>query len=75
MIKHESEAFSKEIERRVQELGMDYLEALTIYMQEADLDESKVKKLLTPNLKAKLEQECYDLNRFGKKLNRLPEDL
>lgn len=71
MIKiHDVDNFTAEIERRVREQDMEYLEAIVSYMQETGLDEVKIKKLMSSAIKDKLEEESDSLNRLGKRQKR-----
>jgi hypothetical protein len=74
MIKiHDIDNFTAEIERRVQEHQMEYLEAIVSYMNETGLDEVKIKKLISPTIKHKLEEESDSFNRLGKRQKRFKD--
>lgn len=74
MIKvHDIDNFTAEIERRVRENDMQYLEAIVSYMQETGLDEIKIKKLISTTIKEKLEEESDSFNRLGKRQKRFKD--
>jgi hypothetical protein len=58
-----SAEFSKIIEDLVEEKkDLSYMDAVVYYCEKKDIDTSTVSKLLTKNLKAKIEVEARELN-------------
>ena len=53
--------------------GISYIDAACIIIEERGMDYSNLKRLLTPSLKAKIEEEASSLNLIrGDKKNKLP---
>lgn len=53
--------------------GVSYIDAAVVIIEERGLDYSNLKRLLTPSLKAKIEEEASSLNLIrGDKKNKLP---
>ena len=52
--------FSMAIEARASDLGVDLITSLTMTMVECSIDPESVVKMITPNLKKKLEKEASD---------------
>jgi hypothetical protein len=58
--------FAIEIETRVRKQGMDYLEAIVHYCDEAGIEVDDVSKLVVGSLKEKLEAEAQRVNLLPK---------
>ena len=53
--------------------GVSYIDAACMIIEDRGMDYSNLKRLLTPSLKSKIEQEASGLNLIkGKKANKLP---
>lgn len=65
------EDFFKDIEERVYKYDISYLDAILEYCEDTGLEPDRVSKLISPNLKSKLEMEAKGLN-FIKKSSKLP---
>jgi len=53
--------------------GVSYIDAAVVIIEERGMDYSNLKRLLTPSLKAKIEEEASSLNLIrGDKKNKLP---
>ena len=65
------EEFFKEIEDRVYKYDIGWLEAIMEYCEDTGLEPDRVSKLISPNLKSKLELEAKSLN-FLDKSSKLP---
>ena len=53
--------------------GISYIDAACIIIEERGMDYSNLKRLLTPSLKAKIEDEASRLNLIkGERVNTLP---
>lgn len=65
------EDFFKEIEDRVYKYDIGWLEAILEYCEDTGLEPDRVSKLVSPNLKSKLEMEAKSLN-FIEKSSKLP---
>ena len=65
------EDFFQEIENRVYQHDIGWLEAILEYCEDTGLEPDGVSKLVSPNLKSKLEMEAKSLN-FIKKSSKLP---
>ena len=53
--------------------GVSYIDAAVAIIEDAGMDYSNLKRLLTPSLKSKSEEEASSLNLIkGKKANKLP---
>ena len=63
--------FSTIIEEFVKEKRCSYMDAVILYCEDQKFEIETAAKLLTPNLKAKLQEEAEDLN-FLEKSARLP---
>jgi hypothetical protein len=68
-----SESFSAHIEEFVETHDTTYLDALTHFAQERDVDPETLAKLLSPALKAKIRSEA-EARRLLKPSSRLPVD-
>jgi non-canonical (house-cleaning) NTP pyrophosphatase len=74
----DSKEFSKEIESLVANKNLTYLESAIHYLTKngIDLDNARIKRLLTPKILKKIWEEACDTNMFGfghgKKRNRRP---
>jgi len=65
------EEFFREIEDRVYKYDIGWLEAIMEYCEDTGLEPDRVSKLISPNLKSKLEMEAKSLN-FLDKSSKLP---
>ena len=65
------EEFFQEIEERVYKYDIGWLEAIMEYCEDTGLEPDRVSKLISPNLKSKLEMEAKSLN-FLDKSSKLP---
>lgn len=65
------EDFFREIEDRVCKYDIGWLEAILEYCEDTGLEPDRVSKLISPNLKSKLEMEAKNLN-FLDKSSKLP---
>ena len=65
------EDFFQEIENRVYKYDIGWLEAILEYCEDTGLESDRVSKLISPNLKSKLEMEAKSLN-FLDKSSKLP---
>ena len=65
------EEFFQEIEDRVYKYDIGWLEAIMEYCEDTGLEPDRVSKLISPNLKSKLEIEAKSLN-FLDKSSKLP---
>ena len=65
------EEFFQEIEERVYKYDIGWLEAIMEYCEDTGLEPDRVSKLISPNLKSKLELEAKSLN-FLDKSSKLP---
>ena len=65
------EDFFQEIENRVYQHDIGWLEAILEYCEDTGLEPDRVSKLVSPNLKSKFEMEAKSLN-FIKKSSKLP---
>lgn len=70
--KEEMSKFSKAIESIVSESGLNYIEAIVDYCTETGLEIEVAASLVNANLKAKLENNAFDLNMIRGKGSRLP---
>ena len=61
----------QEIEDRVYKYDIGWLEAIMEYCEDTGLEPDRVSKLISPNLKSKLELEAKSLN-FLDKSSKLP---
>ena len=53
--------------------GVTYIDAAVAIIEDRGMDYSNLKRLLTPSLKSKIEEEASSLNLIkGKKANKLP---
>lgn len=53
--------------------GVSYIDAAVAIIEDRGMDYSNLKRLLTPSLKSKIEEEASSLNLIkGKKTNKLP---
>ena len=53
--------------------GVSYIDAACMIIEDRGMDYSNLKRLLTPSLKSKIEEEASGLNLIkGKKANKLP---
>lgn len=59
---HNKITFSAEIQERVNREQISYMEALMHYIEEYDMAETTVSKLLTPCIKEELKKEAYQMN-------------
>lgn len=62
--------FSQEIEKNVALEESSYIEAVCNYCKATGMDIDAMPKLLTPQLKAKIENEALTLNMFPKRKKR-----
>lgn len=65
------EEFFQEIEDRVYKYDIGWLDAIMEYCEDTGLEPDRVSKLISPNLKSKLELEAKSLN-FLDKSSKLP---
>ena len=65
------EDFFQEIENRVYQHDIGWLEAILEYCEDTGLEPDRESKLVSPNLKSKLELEAKSLN-FIKNSSKLP---
>jgi len=68
---HNTASFSREIEKLVENDSMNYVEAVSHYMQVSGLDPESIPKLLTQSLKDKLEREATELNLINRDKSKL----
>ena len=61
-----SESFSAHIESVVADRGITYMEALRAHIEENDMDEKTVAKLISPSIKEMLYREAIGMNLFTK---------
>jgi len=66
------EEFSKEIERLVSDKKCSYIEALILTAQTKKLEVEYVSKMITLQLKEKIQYEAEELNLMKNKRNHLP---
>lgn len=64
--------FANQIEEIVWDLDVPYMEAILIFCEKNDLEETVAANLLSPPLKSKIEEEAQTLNLIRGKANRLP---
>jgi|ETNmetMinimDraft_24_1059892.scaffolds.fasta_scaffold41272_2 hypothetical protein len=64
--------FCGEIERYAKEYKLSYIEAILEYCEENDLEVETVSKLVSSNLKEKLQYEAENLNMIPKTSTPLP---
>ena len=66
--------FSLAVERIVAtQPGVSYIDAACMIIEDRGMDYSNLKRLLTPSLKSKIEEEASGLNLIkGKRTNKLP---
>lgn len=64
--------FCNEIEKYAKEFGLSYIEAILEYCEQNDLDVESVSKLVSSNLKEKIQYEAENLNMIPKTVTRLP---
>ncbi len=64
---HNAHNFSQEIEKAVKDRELTYIEAICEFCKQSGLEVESVPRLLTPQIKAKIESEAIDLNMFKKK--------
>ena len=65
--------FSKKVEALVWEQDITYMEALSTVMEEAGYEPERIAKMITPDLKAKLQKEAEDLSLIKRTNNRLDD--
>ena len=70
--KDEMLRFSLNIEQLVANTDYTYLEAITEHCKETGLEIEVAATLITPNLKAKIQEQAESLNMLKDKGNRLP---
>ena len=70
--KDEMLKFSLRIEQLVANTDYTYLEAISEYCKETGLEIEVAATLITPNLKAKIQEQAESLNMLKGKGNRLP---
>ena len=70
--KDEMLRFSLNIEQLVANTDYTYLEAITEHCKETGLEIEVAATLITPNLKAKIQEQAEGLNMLKDKGNRLP---
>jgi hypothetical protein len=70
--KDEMLKFSLSIEQLVANTDYTYLEAITEHCKETGLEIEVAATLITPNLKAKIQEQAESLNMLKDKSNRLP---
>lgn len=70
--KDEMMKFAMSIEEFVANTDYTYLEAITEYCKETGLELEVAASLITPNLKAKIQEQAESLNMLKTKGNRLP---
>ena len=59
---HNQKNFALEIERLVKEGGLTYIEAVTEFMNQTNIEPEKIKKLLTHKIKNEIESEAIKYN-------------
>ena len=64
--------FTGEIEKYAREFSLSYIEAILEYCEENDLDVESVSKLVSSNMKEKIQYEAENLNMLPKTVTRLP---
>lgn len=67
---HNQASFNKEIERLVRVDRFTYLEAISHYMQTTGLEPESIPKLLTKNLKDRIESEATKLRLIHRDKNK-----
>lgn len=65
--------FSKKVEALVWEQDLTYMEALSQTMEQGGYEPERVAKMVTPDLKAKLQKEAEGLSLIKKTNNRLDD--
>jgi hypothetical protein len=70
--KEEMLRFSLSIEQLVANTDYTYLEAISEHCKETGLEVEVAATLITPNLKAKIQEQAESLNMLKGKGNRLP---
>jgi hypothetical protein len=70
--KEEMLKFSLGIEQLVANTDYTYLEAISEHCKETGLEVEVAATLITPNLKAKIQEQAESLNMLKNKGNRLP---
>ena len=71
IVKETTLEFSKKVEALVWEQDITYMEALSTLMEEGAYEPERVAKMLTAELKAKLQEEAEALSLIKKTNNRL----
>lgn len=59
---HNKLSFCTAIHRMVEDEAISYIEALTKYIEENDMDEKAVAKLLDSTIKQNIKKEAYEMN-------------
>ena|ERR1035437_971720 len=71
LVKETTIEFSKKVEAMVWEQDISYMEALSTVMEEGNYEPERVAKMITPELKAKIQQEAEELSLIKRTNNRL----
>lgn len=75
ILKESAQEFSKRVDDLVWKEDISYLEALNEIMAESQYEPEKAAKLLTPDLKAKIQYEAEKLSLISKSPNNRLEEL
>jgi hypothetical protein len=75
IIKETALEFSKKVEALVWQEDISYLDAIFTLAEEGGYEPERVAKMLTPDVKAKLEREAEDRSLIKKTSNRLDDLL
>ena len=71
IVKENAAEFSKKLEQMVWEEDISYIEALTTLTEQSGYEAERVAKMLTPEVKAHIQNEAEDLSLIKKSNNRL----
>lgn len=71
IIKETATEFSKKVEAMVWEEDITYMEAISSLMEQETYEPERVAKMITPDLKAKLQLEAEDLSLIKRTNHRL----
>lgn len=75
IVKETAAEFSKKVESLVWQEDISYMEALSTLAEEGNYEPERVAKMVTPDLKAKLQLEAEDLSLIKRTTNRLDDLL
>jgi hypothetical protein len=72
IVKENSESFSKRVLQLVKEQEYTFMDAIIEVARQTGYEPDKVTKLLTPEVKARFQEEMEDMNMIKRENNRLP---